>query len=138
MGRECVFYTEMQVREDVMALYGFATQEEQEWFRILTGVQGVGMKVGLAILSVASPAEMHSAVRSLDTAFCSNAEAADSDRGHPEPVEGVVQHPVHGGLAVRAGYSDRRQFPGGVPGEMGAESRQGLLAVGWGLGSLLS
>jgi Holliday junction DNA helicase RuvA len=61
-GQECTLYTEMQVREDLMALYGFATQKELDWFRVLTSVQGVGMKVGLAILSVATPAQLHSAV----------------------------------------------------------------------------
>ncbi len=74
VGQECVLFTEMQVREDLMALYGFATQEEQEWFRILTGVQGVGMKVGLAILSAASPAEMHSAILSQDKTTFTNAD----------------------------------------------------------------
>lgn len=74
VGQECVVFTEMQVREDLMALYGFATQEEQEWFNILTGVQGVGMKVGLAILSVASPAQMHSAILSQDKVTFSNAD----------------------------------------------------------------
>ncbi len=74
VGQECTLFTEMQVREDLMALYGFATQEEQEWFRILTGVQGVGMKVGLAILSVASPVQMHSAILSQDKVTFTNAD----------------------------------------------------------------
>lgn len=65
-GSEVKIITEMVVREDIMALYGFSTQQEHEWFQILTGVQGVGMKVALAILSVASPGEMHSAILSGD------------------------------------------------------------------------
>ena len=74
VGQEYTLHTEMQVREDLMALYGFATQEEQEWFRVLTGVQGVGMKVGLAILSVASPVDMHSAILSQDKTTFTNAD----------------------------------------------------------------
>lgn len=74
VGQECTLFTEMQVREDLMALYGFASQEEQDWFRVLTGVQGVGMKVGLAILSAASPAQMHSAILSQDKTTFTNAD----------------------------------------------------------------
>ncbi len=66
IGATYTLLTEMQVREDLMALYGFSTPEEQEWFRVLTSVQGVGMKVGLAILSVATPRELHKAVLSQD------------------------------------------------------------------------
>ncbi len=40
-------FTEMQVSENDMRLIGFATKEERDWFRLLTGVQGVGGKVGL-------------------------------------------------------------------------------------------
>ncbi len=74
IGETYTLLTEMQVREDLMALYGFSTQEEQEWFRILTGVQGVGMKVGLSILSVANPADLHRAVLSQDKTTFSNAD----------------------------------------------------------------
>ena len=51
-------FTEMQVSENDMRLIGFATREERDWFRLLTGVQGVGGKVGLAILSAIEPADL--------------------------------------------------------------------------------
>lgn len=73
-GETYTLFTEMQVREDLMALYGFSTQKEQEWFRVLTSVQGVGMKVGLAILSVATPDDLHTAVLSQDKTTFSNAD----------------------------------------------------------------
>jgi len=74
IGETYTLLTEMQVREDLMALYGFSTPEEQEWFRILTSVQGVGMKVGLAILSVATPNDLHRAVLSQDKTTFANAD----------------------------------------------------------------
>lgn len=74
VGETYTLFTEMQVREDLMALYGFSTQKEQDWFRVLTSVQGVGMKVGLAILSVATPEDLHSAVFSQDKATFSKAD----------------------------------------------------------------
>jgi Holliday junction DNA helicase RuvA len=57
-------FTEMQVSENDMRLIGFATREERDWFRLLTGVQGVGGKVGLAILSAIEPADLALAIGS--------------------------------------------------------------------------
>ncbi len=73
-GSEVKIITEMVVREDLMALYGFSTEAEHEWFQILTSVQGVGMKVALAILSVADPAQMHAAILSGDKTTFSAAD----------------------------------------------------------------
>lgn len=51
-GGFAALYTELLVREDLMQLVGFATLAEKEWWRLLTSVQGVGAKAGLAILDV--------------------------------------------------------------------------------------
>ena len=50
MGEKMRCYTVFSVREDAMELYGFATKEEKHMFRLLTGISGVGPKLGLAIL----------------------------------------------------------------------------------------
>jgi Holliday junction DNA helicase RuvA len=50
------------VREDTLALYGFATSEERELFELLLGVSGVGPKVALAIVSGSTPAELRRAI----------------------------------------------------------------------------
>jgi Holliday junction DNA helicase RuvA len=50
------------VREDALQLYGFATWDERELFELLLGVNGVGPKVALAILSGSSPAEIRRAI----------------------------------------------------------------------------
>lgn len=50
------------VREDALALYGFATAEERELFELLLGVSGVGPKVALAIVSGSTPAELRRAI----------------------------------------------------------------------------
>ncbi len=65
--------TEMQVREDAITLYGFATPAEREWFRLLTTVQGVGAKVALAILSALSPDQLIAAISSQDRAALTRA-----------------------------------------------------------------
>lgn len=51
VGREALLYTYMSVREDAILLYGFATQDEYDLFMLLIGVNGVGPKVALGILS---------------------------------------------------------------------------------------
>jgi Holliday junction DNA helicase RuvA len=66
-------FTEMQVSENDMRLIGFATREERDWFRLLTGVQGVGGKVGLAILSAIEPADLALAIGSGDAAMVARA-----------------------------------------------------------------
>ena len=56
------------VREDAFTLFGFADKHEQEWFKLLTSVQGVGAKAALAILSVAPPDKLSIAIAAQDKA----------------------------------------------------------------------
>lgn len=74
VGGSVVIFTEMLVAEDFIRLVGFATAAEQEWFRLLTSVQGVGGRVALGILSALDPAELHRAVASGDKAMVSRAQ----------------------------------------------------------------
>jgi Holliday junction DNA helicase RuvA len=67
-------FTDLQVSETDLRLLGFATAEERDWFRLLTGVQGVGSKVGLAILSALSPAELQTACSAQDAATVARAQ----------------------------------------------------------------
>ena len=50
VGEAAALWTELLVREDLLQLFGFLTVEDREWHRLLTGVQGVGAKVSMAIL----------------------------------------------------------------------------------------
>ena len=50
-GEFTTIYTDLLVREDLMQLFGFVSQIEKEWYRLLMSVQGVGAKASLAILS---------------------------------------------------------------------------------------
>ncbi len=67
-------YTEFVVREDSMSLYGFFTKQELESFKFITNVQGVGMKVGIAILSIATPDEIYHAINANDKAVFTQAD----------------------------------------------------------------
>ncbi len=67
-GEATALFIETIVREDMIRLFGFASSVEQQWFNILLGVQGVGQKVALAILSTLRPAELANAIAMKDKA----------------------------------------------------------------------
>lgn len=67
-GEALSLYIETHMREDALRLYGFFSRAEQEWFRLLQNVQGVGAKLALAILGSLTPAELSRAIAGRDTA----------------------------------------------------------------------
>ena len=68
VGEEVVLYTHLSIREDAHNLFGFVSEAERALFRTLIKVNGVGAKLGLAILSGLSAEEFHRAVEYQDTA----------------------------------------------------------------------
>ncbi len=72
-GAEARLLIETQVRADAITLYAFLDAEERHWFRLLTGVQGVGGRLALAILSALAPAELALAIRREDRAMIARA-----------------------------------------------------------------
>ena len=72
-GEAVSLFVETVVREDAILLFGFLTEDEQNWFRLLTTVQGVGAKVALAVLSVATADELVLSIRSGDKAALTRA-----------------------------------------------------------------
>ncbi|NNM77211.1 Holliday junction branch migration protein RuvA [Sphingomonas sp. ID1715] len=86
VGGSVMIFTEMQVREDSMTLFGFGSAAERDWFRLLTGVQGVGGRVALAILSVLSADELRKAVAAGDKTMVSRANGVG-----PKLAERIVR-----------------------------------------------
>jgi Holliday junction DNA helicase RuvA len=68
VGEPAVLHTHLVVRDDALLLYGFATEEERDLFLLLIGVQSVGPKMALAVLSGGSPRDLLSAVAAGDVA----------------------------------------------------------------------
>ena len=68
IGGEILLHTHLVVRDDALALYGFATEEERELFLLLLGVQSVGPKVALAVLSAGAPRDLIGALAAGDAA----------------------------------------------------------------------
>ncbi|WP_309752050.1 Holliday junction branch migration protein RuvA [Novosphingobium sp.] len=73
-GDKVTVHTELQVSENDMRLIGFSSGAEREWFRLLTGVQGVGSKMALAVLSALSIEELARACGAGDAAMVARAQ----------------------------------------------------------------
>ena len=69
VGEAATLAIETYVREDQIRLFGFLTDVEREWFRLLQTVQGVGAKVALAVLGTLKPAELAAAIAMRDKAM---------------------------------------------------------------------
>ncbi|MFL5827659.1 MAG: Holliday junction branch migration protein RuvA [Thermoleophilaceae bacterium] len=67
-GSEAFLHTHLVTRDDGMYLFGFASEEERELFHLLNGVQGVGPKVSLAVLSGGTTRELMRAIAAGDSA----------------------------------------------------------------------
>ncbi len=108
---------ETVVREDMIRLYGFAGAAERELFRLLQGVQGVGARVALAILSVLSPEDLAIALGRGDAAAFARAQGVGpklakrlvtelKDKA-PAPLAGVAASPGLPGETSDSGETPR-------------------------------
>lgn len=111
VGEATTMFTEMLVGEDFIRLVGFARADERDWFRLLTGVQGVGARVALAILSALEPAELSRAIASQDKAMVARANGVGPKlaerivRELKDKAGGVVLGPAAAAQAIPAGAS---------------------------------
>lgn len=97
VGGQVMLLTEMQVREDSMTLFAFGNPGERDWFRLLTGVQGVGGRVALSILSTLDPDELTQAVARQDKVMVARANGVG-----PKLAERIVRELKDkvGGIAI--------------------------------------
>jgi Holliday junction DNA helicase RuvA len=132
VGAPASLTIEMKVSEDAIKLYGFASAEEREWFRLLQTVQNVGGKVALSVLSTLTPRELQRALALGDKAMIGRApgvgpklalriatELKDKApsmmlRGEEDAAAVAVAHAPRGpesdavSALVHLGYSDAR------------------------------
>lgn len=73
-GERITLFIETVMRAESLHLYGFGSLEEQECFRLLTTVQGVGMRMALALLSALSPQDIYHAIASQDKTSLTRAD----------------------------------------------------------------
>ncbi len=97
VGNAVMVFTEMQVREDSMTLFAFGSAGERDWFKLLTGVQGVGGRVALNILSALDADEISRAIAAQDKAMVARANGVG-----PKLAERIVRELKDkvGGVAI--------------------------------------
>ena len=78
IGSKLSMFTDLQVKDDKIIMYGFFNQIDQTIFRLLQSVQGVGPKAALSILSALTVEELILAISSGDKAMISRAEGVGS------------------------------------------------------------
>lgn len=123
IGEACVLHTEMLVGEDFIRLVGFAEADERDWFRLLTGVQGVGARVALAILSALEPADLIRAIAAQDKAMVARANGVG-----PKLAERIVRELKDKAGGVAIGPAAAAQA---VPGGDSADAVSALLNLGF-------
>jgi Holliday junction DNA helicase RuvA len=124
VGEAATLFTEMLVSEDSIRLVGFASATERDWFRLLTGVQGVGSRVALAILSTLEPVDLARAVGAQDKAMVARANGVG-----PKLAERIVRE-----LKDRVGAIPAGSGAGGAmvaPAGAAADAVSALLNLGF-------
>ncbi len=124
VGRSVTLHSHLVVRDDALALYGFATEEERDLFLMLIGVQSVGPKVALAVLGAGPPRELVRALAAGDAARLQAAPGVGkrtAERIVAELREKVgVPEAAGAPITVRRGDDDPRRV-----------ARDGLLELGF-------
>lgn len=132
VGREVKIHTYLNVKEDAMQLFGFLTRDDLRVFKLLIGVNGIGPKGGLAILSVLTPDDLRFAVMSNDVKAISSAPGIGKKTAEKIilelkdklSIEDALEHAVSK-EAVVPGSADNHH-------EVMSEAVQALVALGYG------
>jgi Holliday junction DNA helicase RuvA len=122
VGEPILLHTHLIVRDDALLLYGFATEEERDLFLLLIGVQSVGPKMALAVLSGGPPRDLLAVVAAGDTARLQAAPGIGkrtAERIVVELREKVGGQAMGGELAADIGDDPRRL------------AREGLVGLGF-------
>ncbi|TCR91682.1 Holliday junction branch migration protein RuvA [Rhizobium sp. BK376] len=128
-GEACILFIETYVREDQLKLFGFMTALEREWFNILQGVQGVGAKVALAILSTLTPPELANAIALQDKAAVSRAPGVGPKVALRLVTELKNKAPAFAGEAINIGL--KQELGEGVASAPVADAVSALTNLGY-------
>lgn len=138
-GEACALLIETHVREDHIHLYGFADAGERDWFKMLTTVQGVGAKVGLAILSALSAEEIIHAIAAQDKKALTRANGVGPKVATriltelKDKADGLALSTVSESSASSAGESVPAAFGGAL-----TEAASALVNLGYGRSDALA
>lgn len=130
-GEAAMLSIETHVREDAIRLYGFLSDAERDWFRLMQSVQGVGAKVALGILSTLEPGALATALATNDKAAIARAPGVGPKLAQRLCAELKDKAPAFGsvdvGVARLAGDLEDKRLPQPV-----ADAVSALVNLGYG------
>ncbi len=124
LGSEVTLFTYLNVREDALELFGFATKTELETFKTLISVSGVGPKAGLAVLSELSPEQMAMAIATDDIKTITRAQ------GIGKKIAQRIVLELKDKLAKQAIVSDGAPVPGAAVSAVSGNVPKAIEALG--------
>lgn len=129
-GEEVLIYTYLQVREDAMSLYGFLSRQDLGMFRQLIGVNGIGPKAALGLLSAMPPDELRLAIISGDAKAISRAPGVGAKTAQRIILD--LKDRVHiEHILPQSQETELRGAGGTGVGAVGAEAIEALAALGY-------
>lgn len=132
-GNEVKLYTYLNVKEDVMQLFGFLTRDDLHVFKLLIGVSGIGPKGGQSILSVLSPDDLRFAVMAGDVKAISAAPGIGKKTAEKLIVELRDKLSIEDALDhVVSAETEKGGAAASLIGEIKSEAVQALTALGYG------
>jgi Holliday junction DNA helicase RuvA len=129
VGEAVVLRIETHVREDAINLFGFVDTVEQDWFKLLTTVQGVGAKVALAILGSVSPEQLAQAIAAQDKAALTQADGVGPKLALRLVTELKDKIPAFMTSAVRLTTSSAAPSP--LPPSLAGDALSALINLGY-------
>lgn len=129
-GERVMLYTHLVVKEDALDLYGFATEQEKDCFRLLTSVSGVGPKVALAILSDLTPDQLALSIASGDSKAITRANGVGPKLAQRLVLE--LKDKITGSTAVSSGKeAELQSISAAAEHEPVAEACAALVTLGY-------
>ena len=129
LGEEVKIYTYLQVREDDLSLYGFLHRQDLDMFRRLIGVNGIGPKGALGILSALSPDDLRLAILTGDAKAISKAPGVGAKTAQRIILDLKDKVSAEEMLASVADTEERTSVP--LMQEAGREAATALVALGY-------
>ena len=129
LGEEVKIYTYLQVREDDLSLYGFFNLHDLDMFRRLIGVNGIGPKGALGILSALSPDDLRLAILTGDAKAISKAPGVGAKTAQRIILDLKDKVSAEEMLASVADTEERTSVP--LMQEAGREAATALVALGY-------
>lgn len=132
VGTEVKIHTYLNVKEDCMQLFGFLTRDDLEVFRLVIGVNGIGPKGGLNILSQLAPDDLRFAVLSGDVKAISAAPGIGKKTAEKLILELKDKLKLEDVLGRESGGGGRESSVHSAQGSIQSEAVQALVALGYG------